>query len=156
MDPAEFGYSTTPLHHAPYGPLLPSALLKANTSKVAVITGAGRGIGAAIAKSLAASGAHVVLLDLTLDSLSETSMACKATGVQVRAYAADVTDEKNMISILDEVERELGPIDVLVNNAGVFDQRPFIMSSMEGFWRQIEVNFKGVSNLFRNSCISGD
>lgn len=142
MDPAQFGYSTLPMQHVPYDTISAKALDGANSGKVALITGAGRGIGAAIAESLAQSGASLAILDLTADTLSETKKTCLAYGVKVEAFGADVTDANRIKEVFDQVEQQLGPIDILVNNAGIFDQRPFLMSTFEGFWRQVEVNFK--------------
>ncbi|PSN68608.1 short chain dehydrogenase/reductase-like protein SDR [Corynespora cassiicola Philippines] len=143
MDPAEFGYSTLPLQHGPYPAIATETLKDTNAGKVVVVTGAGRGIGAAIAESLAKSGAHVAILDLSIDAQEETRKACESHGVKVKAYAVDVVSIEGVGKVFDEVERDLGPIDILVNNAGILDQRPFLMSTFEGFWRQIEVNFKG-------------
>jgi NAD(P)-dependent dehydrogenase (short-subunit alcohol dehydrogenase family) len=148
MDPAQFGYSTIPLNHAPYGPIVPSALEGSNAGKVAVVTGAGQGIGAAIAESLAKSGANVAILDLNTDKLTQTKKTCSAFGGKIEAYGCDVTDMERVKEAFAQVEKELGPIDILVNNAGIFTQRPFIMGSFETFWKQIEVNFKAV----RRSC----
>ncbi|KAH8730338.1 short chain dehydrogenase/reductase-like protein SDR [Phaeosphaeriaceae sp. PMI808] len=142
MDPAQFGYSTFPLHHSPYSSISPSTLSGTNTGKVALITGAGQGIGAAISEALAKSGANVAILDLKIEKLKNTKAACLQHGVEILDFECDVTGEDNIKSVIDQVENQLGPIDVLVNNAGIFDQRPFIMSTFESFWRQIEVNFK--------------
>ncbi|KAH6875264.1 hypothetical protein BKA58DRAFT_334458 [Alternaria rosae] len=142
MDPAQFGYSTIPLNHAPYGPIVPSALEGSNAGKVALITGAGQGIGAAIAESLAKSGAHIAILDLNTDNLKQTKKTCSAFGGKVEAYGCDVTDMERVKEVFAQVEKDLGPIDILVNNAGIFTQRPFIMGSFDTFWKQIEVNFK--------------
>ncbi|KAH5396144.1 hypothetical protein HBI23_219780 [Parastagonospora nodorum] len=142
MDPAQFGYSTLPMQHAPYEAISPATLKDSNEGKVALITGAGQGIGAAIAEALAKSGANVAILDLNTDKLVKTKEACLQHGGKVADFACDVTNEHKIKEVIDAVEKQLGPIDVLVNNAGIFDQRPFIMSTFDGFWRQIEVNFK--------------
>ena len=153
MDPAQFGISTLPLQHTPYGPILASALRSANTGKVALITGAGQGIGAAISEALAQSGASVAILDRNADTLLQTKKKCQAYGGKVEAFGCDVTDKERVDEVLAQVVRQLGAIDVLVNNAGIFDQRPFIMGGFDGFWRQIEVNFKAVSFVFHISLM---
>ncbi|CBX92231.1 hypothetical protein IAQ61_000411 [Plenodomus lingam] len=142
MDPAQFGYSTLPMHHAPYDAISPETIKGTNAGKVAFITGAGQGIGAAISEALAKSGANIAILDLNLDKLATTKKTCEAFGGKVRTYEADVTDAARIKEILNQIEKDLGQIDILVNNAGILDQRPFVMSTFEGFWRQIEVNFK--------------
>jgi NAD(P)-dependent dehydrogenase (short-subunit alcohol dehydrogenase family) len=142
MDPAQFGYSTLPLQHAPYDTISAETIGNANAGKTAFITGAAQGIGAAIAESLAKSGANVAILDLKVENLKNTKEACAMHGVKVNAYACDVTDAEKVKASIDEVEKSLGPIDILVNNAGIFDQRPLLMSTFDQFWRQVEVNFK--------------
>lgn len=111
MDPAQFGLSTIPLEHAPYGVISPDALKGANSNKVAIVTGAAQGIGAAIAESLAKSGADVAILDLTLEKLATTKEACQSHGVKVEAFACDVTDAARIDEVFNEVEKSLGPIE---------------------------------------------
>ncbi|KAH7084756.1 short chain dehydrogenase/reductase-like protein SDR [Paraphoma chrysanthemicola] len=142
MDPAQFGISTRPLQHAPYSTISPETLANTNTGKVALITGAGQGIGAAISEALAKSGANIAILDLKIDNLAKTKQACLSYGVKVEDFQCDVTDIENVKEVFNQVEKKLGPIDVLVNNAGILDQRPFMMSTFDSFWRQIDVNFK--------------
>lgn len=146
MDPAQFGISTLPLQHAPYGPILPETLEGSNKGKVALITGAGHGgIGAAIAESLAKSGASIAILDINTDRLDQTKNTCLAFGGKVEAFGCDVRDQEKVAEVLAKVVNQLGPIDVLVNNAGIFELRPLMMSTFEGFWKNIEVNLKAVT-----------
>jgi NAD(P)-dependent dehydrogenase (short-subunit alcohol dehydrogenase family) len=84
------------------------------TGKVVVITGGGRGIGAATARLLVGEGARVVIADLDEALAKETASALGATGLGL-----DVTDHDAFTAVLDQVEREVGPIDALVNNAGI-------------------------------------
>jgi len=86
------------------------------TGKVVAITGGGRGIGAATAAALADAGARVAIGDLDLDVAEATTARIGRGTVAVRL---DVTDPKSFASFLDEVEEKVGPLDVLVNNAGV-------------------------------------
>ena len=111
MDPAEFGISTLPLQHAPYDAISRDTLAGTNKGKVAIITGAQRGIGAAIAESLAASGADVALLDLSQESLAKVARACEGYGRKVKTYACDVTDEARVKEVLASIETELGAIE---------------------------------------------
>jgi NAD(P)-dependent dehydrogenase (short-subunit alcohol dehydrogenase family) len=111
MDPAEFGISTLPLQHSPYPAISAETLSGANKGKVAVVTGAGRGIGAAIAESLAKSGADVAILDLTVENLAETKAACKNHVLKVQPYACDVSDEATVRDVFEAIEKELGPIE---------------------------------------------
>jgi len=111
MDPSEFGVSTLPLQHAPYGSITEEALRGKNTGKIAVVTGAARGIGAAIAESLAKSGAHVAILDLLVEKQAQTKEACEKHGTKVLAYPCDVTDQESVTKTLDSIEQDLGPIE---------------------------------------------
>ncbi|HAA10035.1 MAG TPA: beta-ketoacyl-ACP reductase, partial [Syntrophomonas sp.] len=87
--------------------------------KVALITGAGKGIGAAIAKRFAAEGAQVVLLDVDENSVKDTAAAIVEAGGAAVAYPLDVTDRAAIATLVEEVVNKFLTIDILVNNAGI-------------------------------------
>ena len=108
--------------------------------RVALVTGGARGIGRAIALSLAADARSVAIGDLLEDEAAE---AANAVGAKALAVRLDVTDSDSVAAAVERVAAELGPIDVLVNNAGWDEARPFLETD-EPFWdRVIEINFKG-------------
>jgi len=88
-------------------------------SKTIVITGAGRGIGRALAERFASRGANLALLDLNMPDLEVTRTRCEAHGVQARCYLTDVAAEDRVAASLDQVVQDFGRLDVLVNNAGI-------------------------------------
>ena len=87
--------------------------------QVAVVTGAGRGFGRAIAERLAAEGANVALLSRSLAQLEKVEKAIRRAKGQATAVRCDVTDPHSIEHAIDKVEELLGPVDLLVNNAGV-------------------------------------
>ncbi len=87
--------------------------------KVIVVTGAARGLGAAMAKGLAERGAHLALVDLDADSMAATQSACEAAGVTARAYAANVASEDQVVATFDQVVADFARLDGCVNNAGI-------------------------------------
>ncbi|MBS0395053.1 MAG: SDR family oxidoreductase [Proteobacteria bacterium] len=87
--------------------------------KTIVVTGAGRGLGRAMALEFAARGGHVALLDLNAADLEQTVALCAAHGVSARPYVCNVTSEDGVIATLDAVVRDFGALDVLINNAGI-------------------------------------
>src|SRR3954464_12827251 len=89
------------------------------TEQVAVVSGAGRGVGAAIARNLAALGARTVLCGRSLAPLEEMARQISATGGEARAIQADVTEIGSVEKLASQVEAEFGRVDVLINNAGV-------------------------------------
>ncbi len=87
--------------------------------KTVVITGAGRGIGRAMAERLGRDGGHIVLFDVSAGDLRSTRDALEAAGVKARDYTVDVTLEAAVAAALDAVVADFGRLDVLINNAGI-------------------------------------
>jgi NADP-dependent 3-hydroxy acid dehydrogenase YdfG len=108
--------------------------------RVAVITGASSGIGAATADALAASGYRVALLARRLDRI--TALADELANGSI-AVAADVTDRASLVAAADRVRQELGGADVLINNAGVMLLGPFTSDQRDDYRQMIEVNLLG-------------
>ena len=88
------------------------------TGKVAVVTGAGGVLCSAFSKTLARAGAKVALLDLNYDSAKQYADEITAEGGIAKAYKCNVLDKENCFAVADEVEKDLGPCDILVNGAG--------------------------------------
>lgn len=109
--------------------------------RIAFVTGAGRGIGRAIALRLAREGARVAVADLDESTAKSTAGEIGAAAIGLRA---DVTDPAMIREAVDETARVLGPIDVLVNNAGWDRAEPFLESHEENWDRVIAINLKGV------------
>ncbi|MBV8185788.1 MAG: SDR family oxidoreductase [Alphaproteobacteria bacterium] len=111
--------------------------------KVAVVTGGGRGLGRAFALALAADHA-IAVMARSAGELDETVALVHAAGGRARAYVADVTDHAAIERAFASIERELGPIDLLVNNAGVVAPLgPFADGEVGDWWRAMEVNLLG-------------
>jgi NADP-dependent 3-hydroxy acid dehydrogenase YdfG len=115
--------------------------MRSIAGKVVVVTGGARGIGAATATALVAKGARVAIGDLDEDL---TRRAAKEIGPDVLGLQLDVTDRQRFPAFLDEVERQLGPIDVLINNAGIMPLSLLEDESEDIAARQIAINFEGV------------
>lgn len=112
--------------------------------EVAVVTGAGRGIGRAAAVALARCGAGVGLVARTAAELEETAALCREAGAPgVRVAVADVSRAAEIGAALAEIERELGPVSILVNNAGIVEPAPVVDTSEESWDRVLAVNLKG-------------
>jgi NAD(P)-dependent dehydrogenase (short-subunit alcohol dehydrogenase family) len=111
------------------------------TGRVVAITGGARGIGKATAEALVRRGCRVAIGDVDL-SLAEGT----ATGLGggTIAIALDVADRGSFETFLDEAERQLGPLDVVINNAGIMPVSPFVEESEESIHRQIDINLIGV------------
>jgi len=109
--------------------------------RVIAITGGARGIGRATAEALAREGARVAIGDLDTDLARRTA---DEVGRAVSAFALDVTDRASFEAFVDAVEAELGPVDVLVNNAGIMPLGPFLEEDDATARRLVDINVHGV------------
>ena len=114
------------------------------SGKVALITGAGRGIGKATAIAFAKEGIHVGLVGRTMENLEAVAKELENYDVNVAMAAADVSDLESITSAVEWIRSELGPIDILVNNAGISKFGGFMDLTPEEWTNIIDVNLKGV------------
>ncbi|MDH4017771.1 MAG: SDR family oxidoreductase [Actinomycetota bacterium] len=118
--------------------------------RVVVVTGAARGIGAAIAEQLARDGWTVAIADLDGEAASARSAALRdATSARVEGFAVDVADMASVRAMVAAVEAQLGPIEGLVNNAGIDVIKPFVESTEDEWDRILAVNLKGTLSCCR-------
>jgi 2-hydroxycyclohexanecarboxyl-CoA dehydrogenase len=114
-----------------------------------LVTGASRGIGRSIALRFAEEGARVALVSRTVAELLQTASLVDKAGARTIAIPTDIRDREGVAASVKKVEEELGPIDVLVNNAGVFLWRPFLKLSAEEWDLVISTNLTGAANFCR-------
>lgn len=117
--------------------------------KTALITGAGRGIGRASAIALAKEGVHVGLLGLTMANLEKVVDELEEFDVKVSAATADVADLKSVTHAVEHIKSDLGPVDILLNNAGTAKFGGFLDLTPEEWENIIRVNLMGVYNVTR-------
>jgi len=113
------------------------------TDQVVLITGAGRGIGKAIALAFAQAGARVAVNDINPDSCAKTADEISASGGQAVACHADVANKLAVQAMLIDLEDRWGRVDVLINNAGVEPHQPIVQLDEWDWNRTIDVNLKG-------------
>ncbi|WP_182378255.1 SDR family NAD(P)-dependent oxidoreductase [Nocardioides sp. WS12] len=113
------------------------------SNRVALVTGGAQGIGKGIATTLGRDGFRVVVADLNLAVAEETAKEISAAGGEAIAVQIDVTSTESVKAAVATVEQELGPIEVVVNNAGWDDFMPFVKTTEEFWDKVIDINYKG-------------
>lgn len=113
--------------------------------QIAIVTGAGRGIGRGIALRLAREGAHVALTAMHMENVERVSQEIKEINPEGKGFPIqmDVSVEKDVEAMVERVLQEMGPIDILVNNAGTLAITPAVDISEEEWDRVLDVNLKG-------------
>jgi 3-oxoacyl-[acyl-carrier protein] reductase len=111
--------------------------------KNAIVTGAARGIGRAIAEELARNGANLALCDLQADWLAETAESVKSLGAEVICISVDVSNSEDVGKAVDTAIEKLGSVDILVNNAGITKDTLLMRMSEEDWDAVLSVNLKG-------------
>jgi 3-oxoacyl-[acyl-carrier protein] reductase len=120
--------------------------------KLVVITGAGKGIGRAMAQSFAARGAHLALVDLNEADLAQTADLCKPHGIRTQSYRCNVASEAEVIATFQQIAKDFKRLDVVVNNAGILrdamlvkqDNGQIKKMSLEQWQSVMDVNLTGV------------
>jgi 3-oxoacyl-[acyl-carrier protein] reductase len=112
-------------------------------NKVAVVTGAGRGIGEAIARRLAGSGASIAVCDVMLDTAKQGADSLTKAGTTAMAYAVNVTEGKQVTEVCDRIVADFGRVDILVNNAGITRDQLILRMTEEDWDLVLAVNLKG-------------
>lgn len=114
--------------------------------KVIIVTGGGGGIGGATCRRFAAEGGKVAVYDRDLAAAERTAAGITEAGGSARAYAADITDRAALAAAVAATEAELGPVNILVNNAGWDVFKPFVETTAADWERLIAINLTGALN----------
>ena len=112
-------------------------------SRVSLVTGAGNGIGRAVAEKLAREGERVVVNDLGEAGAEEVVAGIKESGGEATAAPGDVSDPEAVGRMVETAREAFGPVEILVNNAGYGQQKPFVELTVEDFDRMIGVHLRG-------------
>jgi len=110
------------------------------TGKVALVTGATHGLGMAMAMGLANAGAKIVINDIVAERLESAKKEYAANGITISTYVCDVTNEKQVIEMLVQIEAEVGAVDILVNNAGIIKRTPIVDMEVSDFEMVVKVD----------------
>jgi len=112
--------------------------------KVALVTGAGQGIGRGIALRLANDGADIAITDLNEEKMNEVAEEVRSIGHKATVFKADVSNRDEVYAAIDHAEKELGGFDIMVNNAGIASIQPLADVTPEEFDKIIRINVAGV------------
>ena len=119
--------------------------------KVALVTGASKGIGRAIAVSLAKAGVSVALVSRDVAALEETAALCKEFGHPALVLAGDLADRGRIPGVVNEVVAKLGRLNILINNAGVLGRGAADSGDVDAWDRAIDINLKALMHITRHS-----
>ena len=122
------------------------------TGKVALITGGNSGIGLGMAEAIAAAGADIVIWGTSQDKNNKAADHLKKHGVKVLTQKVDVSDEARVVNSLQETIEEMGRIDAVFANAGIYSPAPFLDVSVEQFQQVLDINLKGAFLTMRESA----
>lgn len=123
------------------------------SDQVVVVTGAGQGIGAEVAKEFAQADGKVVIIDFNGETAEATAQEIKANGGEALAYQADVSDYERAQEIIADVVEKWGKVDVLINNAGITRDRSFKKMSKKEWDQVIATNLTGTFN-YSQACFN--
>ena len=118
--------------------------------KVAVITGASKGLGKAMALALAAEGAQIALVSRNIEQLNEVGRAVKNAGGEARVFQADVADEDQVRKLERDVTGAFGKVHILINNAGINVRKPIVDFTLEEWHRVMNTNVTSVFLMCRS------
>lgn len=108
--------------------------------KVALVTGASYGIGFAIATAFAEAGARIAFNDIKQELVDKGLASYKEKGIEAKGYVCDVTKEDQVTDLVKKIENDLGPINILVNNAGIIKRIPMTEMSVEDFRQVVDID----------------
>ena len=116
------------------------------SNKIAIVTGASRGIGSAIAHNLSKAGAKVVLISRSIDALKSVESEIKSNGGEAISITADVSNLESFTNAINQVVETWGTVDILVNNAGITKDNIILRLKEEDWDAVIDINLKGCFN----------
>lgn len=126
---------------------MPELILK---DRIALITGASKGLGRAMAIALAEAGARLALVARDVDGLNATAEAVRSCGAEAKVFRADVADEAQVLQLERDVHEQMGPISILINNAGMNLRKPITDFTLEEWNRVINTNLTSVFLMCRS------